>query len=135
MIKASQICQIVVLEQSGKMKLSESYITESQSVTPSQKEYKLDSEGSHKIPLAISVPDSDSELPSSMVVVQSNFAAKKDVEAIQRKRQLSVSTRSTSTLNHLRSKASLSNRGLESLDRRHLTRKPDLHHATDHALL
>jgi hypothetical protein len=86
MIKASQFCQIVVPEQSGKMKLSESYITESLSVTPSWKD---------EIPLARSVPDS--ELPSSMVVVQNNFAAKKDVdsEAIQRKRQLSVSTQST----------------------------------------
>ena len=95
MIKASQICQIVVPEQSGKMKLSESYITESLSVTLSRKEYKLDMEGSHEIPLARSVPDSNSELLSSMVVVQNNFAAKKDVEAIQRKWQLSVSTWST----------------------------------------
>ena len=54
------------------MKLS--YITEN--------EHK----GSRKIPT--SVPDS--ELPSPMVVVQDIIAAKKGVEAVQRKRQLSV---------------------------------------------
>jgi hypothetical protein len=41
---------------------------------------------SHEIPT--SVPDS--ELPSPMVVVQDIIAAKKGVEAVQRKRQLSV---------------------------------------------
>ena len=71
-----------------KLSASESYITDSENL----KEHKL--KGSREIPRT--VPD-DSELPSPMAVVRDTFAAtsKKNVEAIQRKRQLSVSIQST----------------------------------------